>query len=198
MGRKSMAAERREQILAAFERCIIKYGLEGATLERIANEAGVKRSIIRHYIGNREAVVTALVERVMVEYEQQLALLWRWVRQSHWMTRLLDDLFAEPTAQEAQRDRVLRELFVSGAEQYPEAKARFVTIYEQMIEQVAQALGQVYGESSAEKQQEVAYAIFALSNAANDLQSIGLNSSYRQLGRQAAQALLDGLKQEKR
>ena len=190
MGRKSMALERREEILAAFERCIINYGLDGATLERIANEAGVQRSIIRHYIGNRDAVVTALVERVMLGYEAQLTLIWQWVRQDQWVTQLLDGLFADPTAQGAARDRVIREIFVSGEAQYTEAKMRFVAIYEQMIAKVAWALGQVYGGSSAEKCQEVAYAIFALSSAASDLQSIGLNPDYRLLARQSAEVLV--------
>ena len=48
MGRKSRAEERRELILAAFERCIAHHGID-VPLEQIADEAGVQRSLIRHH-----------------------------------------------------------------------------------------------------------------------------------------------------
>ena len=51
MGRKSLANERREQILDAFAIYLRQHGFEGCTLERVAEIAGVQRSIIRHYIG---------------------------------------------------------------------------------------------------------------------------------------------------
>ena len=72
MGRKSLAAARREEILDAFERCVVKYGLEGSSLEQIADEAGMKRSIIRHYIGNRDELVDQLVERAVGNYRAQV------------------------------------------------------------------------------------------------------------------------------
>lgn len=63
MPRPAMKEERREQILLAFERCVARYGLEGATLERIAEEAGLARALIRHNVGNREDLTAALIER---------------------------------------------------------------------------------------------------------------------------------------
>ena len=73
MGRPSLVAERTAEILDAFERCIARFGIEGSSLERIAEEAGVKRSILRHYVGNREALVEALADRVIDKYEQAFA-----------------------------------------------------------------------------------------------------------------------------
>ncbi|NJM06754.1 TetR/AcrR family transcriptional regulator [Candidatus Gracilibacteria bacterium] len=72
MGRKSLAEERREDILAAFERCIARYGID-VPLEQIADEAGVKRSLIRHYLGNRDELVEQVIERIAVEYPRQVA-----------------------------------------------------------------------------------------------------------------------------
>ena len=63
MPRPAMKKERREQIMQAFERCVARYGLEGATLERIAEEAGLARALIRHNVGNREDLIAALIER---------------------------------------------------------------------------------------------------------------------------------------
>lgn len=65
MARPSIKDERREQILEAFETCAARYGLEGATLERIAEEAGLARALIRHNVGNKEDLTDALVERFL-------------------------------------------------------------------------------------------------------------------------------------
>lgn len=65
MARPSIKDERREQILLAFEACAARYGLEGATLERIAEEAGLARALIRHNVGNKEDLTEALVERFL-------------------------------------------------------------------------------------------------------------------------------------
>jgi AcrR family transcriptional regulator len=65
VGRRSLASTRRPQILRAFEACVLRYGLEGSSLERIAQEAGVRRSLIRHYFGNRNELTEALIEGVI-------------------------------------------------------------------------------------------------------------------------------------
>jgi AcrR family transcriptional regulator len=71
MGRPSLASTRRPQILRAFEDCVLKYGLEGSSLERIAQQAGVRRSLIRHYFGNKadltEALIAGIIERTIAE-----------------------------------------------------------------------------------------------------------------------------------
>ena len=71
MGRPDLTAIRTAEILDAFERCVARFGLEGSSLERVAEEAGMKRSILRHYVGNREDLVQALAERVVSKYRQR-------------------------------------------------------------------------------------------------------------------------------
>jgi AcrR family transcriptional regulator len=72
VGRQSLASTRRPQILRAFEACVLRYGLEGSSLERIAQEAGVRRSLIRHYFGNRneltQALIAGVIERTVSVY----------------------------------------------------------------------------------------------------------------------------------
>ena len=65
MGRPSVKEERREQILMAYETCVARFGVEGASLEKVAEEAGLARPLIRHNIGNREDLLAALVERFL-------------------------------------------------------------------------------------------------------------------------------------
>ncbi|MBE7384587.1 MAG: TetR/AcrR family transcriptional regulator [Leptolyngbya sp. SIO1E4] len=64
MGRKSLAAERKEDILNAFEQCILERGIEGTSFQHIAQVLGVDRKMISHYFGNREALVDAMTQRI--------------------------------------------------------------------------------------------------------------------------------------
>jgi AcrR family transcriptional regulator len=57
-----MAAERKSQITAAALRVLATYGITGVTLERIAEEAGMARGHVRHYAGNRDAILTEAAE----------------------------------------------------------------------------------------------------------------------------------------
>lgn len=72
MGRKSLAKERRAQILDAFYRCITKQGLHKASIREIAREAGVQPSILHHYFKDRDEMIEELVkdtvEKISVQY----------------------------------------------------------------------------------------------------------------------------------
>ena len=72
MPRKSLKASRSEKILNAYADCIVRYGLEGATQEKIAEHAGVKRSILRHYLGNKADMLNALINHVTSKFDSQV------------------------------------------------------------------------------------------------------------------------------
>lgn len=76
VGRKSVAAERRAQILDAFQRCAVRKGVEGTSLREVAREAGIPVSNLHHYFENRDEMVCELVrrlvDRLMEELEAQL------------------------------------------------------------------------------------------------------------------------------
>lgn len=65
MPRPSLKQERRAQILDAYERCLIRFGVEGSSLEAVAKEAGLARALIRHNVGNRDQLLEAAVDRFL-------------------------------------------------------------------------------------------------------------------------------------
>ncbi len=65
LARPDIKDERREQILDAFEICVARYGVEGATLAKTAEVAGLARPLVRHNVGNRDALLAALVARYL-------------------------------------------------------------------------------------------------------------------------------------
>jgi AcrR family transcriptional regulator len=72
MPRPSIAAERREEILQAFETCALRKGLDATTLADVAEEAGLPRPLVRHFMGNRADMVTGLIERMMSRATQAI------------------------------------------------------------------------------------------------------------------------------
>jgi len=57
MARPSVAAQRREQIIEATMATIAEHGVSGATLDRIADAAGMSRGHVRHFVGNRDQLL---------------------------------------------------------------------------------------------------------------------------------------------
>ncbi len=64
-GRKSIAKERRAQILDAFHTCAARNGLEKASLREVAEEAGLPVSNLHHYFKDRDEMVSELVKRIV-------------------------------------------------------------------------------------------------------------------------------------
>jgi len=73
MGRPAMGDERREQILTAFEKSVIRDGLEQTWLQNVAKEAGLPRPLVRHFAGNRADIIKLLVERMTDRADENLA-----------------------------------------------------------------------------------------------------------------------------
>ncbi|MCT4655762.1 MAG: TetR family transcriptional regulator [Cohaesibacter sp.] len=70
MGRPSTKEKRTQEILDAYEACVVKYGVEGTTLELLAKEAGLARALLRHHVGNRDKLLDALLERFFERSDQ--------------------------------------------------------------------------------------------------------------------------------
>jgi len=49
MSRPSVKAEKKTAIMSAFVRCIAKRGLDATSLDDIAQESGISRSLVRHF-----------------------------------------------------------------------------------------------------------------------------------------------------
>jgi AcrR family transcriptional regulator len=73
VARPRVGDERREQILTAFEACVVRKGLEATTLADVAEEAGQPRPLVRYFIGNRDEMITALIDRLLLRGEARMA-----------------------------------------------------------------------------------------------------------------------------
>lgn len=91
--RPSLAKVREEEILLAVEACIREVGIAGLTTQLVAAKSGFSRSHIRHYLGNKDDLLIALVHHYTDRYANSLQSL------------------VEEVAADEQREVVIRELF---------------------------------------------------------------------------------------
>ncbi len=98
MPRPSLKDQRSAEILDAYLTCVARFGLEGATQERIAEAAGVKRPLLRHYLGNRDEMVSALTDHVLDGFELAISDLRTTLSPDATTTDLVDLLFHEDSA----------------------------------------------------------------------------------------------------
>lgn len=93
-GRPSNRDERYAQVMQALTRTVARFGLEGASLSSIAKEAGMTRPLVRHHLGNRDEILTALQGYVLEHFEEQTAELIGHLPETRPARALVDDLFA--------------------------------------------------------------------------------------------------------
>jgi len=98
MPRPSLKAQRTEEILDAVERCVIRDGVNGATLERIGEEAGMQRSLLRHNVGNRETLIEAFLNRFFEKSNKEVFQMLEYLPKINRVSTLLDFLFDEKYA----------------------------------------------------------------------------------------------------
>lgn len=62
MGRKSIADQRRVEIINAFYRCVVNQGFAQTSIRKVAKEAGVLPSTLHHYFKDRDEMISQTVE----------------------------------------------------------------------------------------------------------------------------------------
>lgn len=162
MGRRSLKEERAEQILEAFERCVADHGLAGATLERVAEYAGLGRPAIRHNVGNREALIEAALERIATRHKHSYAAIADQLPSSGRVEAMLGYLFVGPFSGPAdQEDAVLDELFAVRHRE-PRVAELLDEVYADLQATLARELRREYPGASRARCRTVAYQLMAL------------------------------------
>lgn len=160
MPRPSMAAQRKEEILDAFERCILSVGIDATSLEMLADEAKMKRSILRHYIGNRDDIVCALSKRCQNRYTEQWVQTLQWLPESDRLPALLDVLFAK-RGQAYVDQSIIGEAIFSQAKRLKEVKQHQQHSMDEFLRYVEQELNTAYPTADSEHIVLVAHGIYA-------------------------------------
>jgi TetR/AcrR family transcriptional repressor of bet genes len=71
MGRRSVRTERRAEITQAFARVLAAHGYAGATIARVAAEAGVAPGLIHHYFEGKDDLIGSLLEMLLAGFRRR-------------------------------------------------------------------------------------------------------------------------------
>lgn len=160
MARPSMAGQRREEILDALESCILTKGIQATSLENIAETAKMKRTILRHYIGNKDEIICALSERWTNNYSQQWQELLAWLPSSNRSEALIDSIFSARN-KEMINNTIIGEALFSEAKRLPAIKDHQQQIMQEFIQHLIREFSAQYPDTEEEKVELIAYGIYS-------------------------------------
>lgn len=161
MARPSKKAERTEEIIDAYERCVVRFGVEGATLQRVADECGLARPLLHHYVGNREDLLDALVARFAARGDADDAEIQRHLPTSDRCRAYIDLIFDERYASSS-HDILLYQALIVAAPERPALADILRQWYEAFVSELCEALEVEHPDTDELSIRAVATGIVAL------------------------------------
>lgn len=196
MPRPSLKDQRSEEILDAFLTCAARFGLEGATQERIATEAGVKRTLLRHYLGNRDQMISALTEHVAFGFAQTTDALTQVLGSDGDLTHLIDLLFEQREASDP-RLMLAYQAMVASVDSYPDMRAPLLQSLQQFLSVIETAAQRSHPTRSPDSIRAVAHGISAAYVNLDALTPLNPPADWHVAAKTAAVLLANSLKETK-
>ncbi|MBV1886797.1 MAG: hypothetical protein KUG61_06925 [Parvibaculaceae bacterium] len=193
MARAKVGDERRGQILAAFEACVVRDGLAKTTLQKVADEAVLPRSLVRYFIGNRDEMVNVLIDGMMARAEREMAEVYpagKPMTARELVDFVFDSLFDNDTT-----NGVVSELWLL-AQRDEAVKARLAKLYERMQDEIVSQMALAGFGRSKVARSRVAYGLMSLGYG--DASYKFLAQTFEQKGalKQVALGMVERLKAE--
>jgi len=185
MGRPPLTQQRQREILAAFERCVLRDGLAHTTVAAVAVEAGIQRTLVHHYFGGMEGLVRALVVSLTRELAQDFG---DASAKPPRLAALLDFLF---------RRKPSRAEMLIGALRAPgtvSANAPLASMYEAFTAGLDACLRAEIPEAPAGRRRATAFAIVCLAMSRFQLARLGVPPRRTRALRSSAEVLIGALR----
>lgn len=192
MARPSLKEQRSKEILSAFARCVARLGLEGATLERIAEEAGVARPAVRHFVGNRDELVEALAAHVQDDYQTKMEAMFDWLPETGRIDALLETLFA-PDHYSSSDDVALANALIAAADRYPsvaETLSGWICDFDQRLQR---ELAAQYPNAAPEDVAAASFGVISIYFNIDGLSPLALPDRYAAAAKRGALKLIESL-----
>ena len=191
MPRPSLKAQRSNEILDAFERCVARYGVEGATLERTAEEAGLQRSLIRHNVGNRDDLLNALVDRFLMKSTNDINELVSESMNKGNPATLIEYLFDESYSDK--QSVLVVEALIAATLNDPEIAPRLQKWIDDITKAVVKTLRHSIPNRKAVDYRDVATGIVGIYFNIESLSPLGAIKTFRKSSKNAAMRLVNTL-----
>lgn len=149
--RPSLAKQREGEILEAIEECVREVGVAGLTTKQIAEKSGYSRSHIRHYLGNKDEQLKALIGLYTERYASSLKDL---VRDAHPQDRrevVVRELFGDTWLVTRPDDDVVLDQLNAYSSANPDDVPSLAPMYLRIVAIVAESLDGVVDDDSAQQ-----------------------------------------------
>lgn len=195
MPRPSLKAVRTQEILQAYEACVARYGLEGATQERIAEEAGVKRTLLRHYLGNRDDMIDALIDHVIDKFDAGTTLLIEVLPEKNRIPPLLDILYGHFGASDTNQVAAIQALSAA-ADKYPKVRRAILQSMDRLVAAVENELRLAHPNAPDDaRYHAVAFSVTHLYFSIDSCSGLNPPEPWWQHARTSAELLIASLEQ---
>lgn len=196
MGRKSLQAVRRVQILDACEEIVLEGGLASASPARVAKRVGLDRTTLHHYFRTRSDLLGGLVERIVDGYLAEIREVQAARGSSADVTEIIDFLLSSDFSR-PHYDRILDE-FAAASYEDAEVKKQLRRLFATLEDFTVSLLLKAVPEVDPEHVRESAYTIYALIEGAYLLQALGFPETRLSAARRTAHNLVEALQSEAR
>lgn len=196
MGRKSLAVERKSQIIQALAELIRESGYEATTLELVAQKAGVQRTLIRHYFGNRDQLIATALEQITENYRRDYLALTNRLPGNASIPVLLEYLFGGKF-NERPGDEAVIDALIAASYKNDSAGESLCRMYRTFEDTVAALLVQVYPQAAGQRIRDIAYAVMCLAEHHATMRSLGQGPGRDSGIRRAAEILIQSISERK-
>ncbi|SLN55094.1 transcriptional regulator BetI [Roseovarius albus] len=188
-GRPSNQEERYHQVMQAMVYCVARYGLDGATLDRIAKQANLSRPLIRHHLGNKEDMLGKLKSYVLDTFTERADSMFGSLPDTQRSQALLDTLFSDENSASSDLVMAFAALTARAAEDsiLQQECRDWILGFEDKILAV---LAADHADTDLQILRMVATGITAIFFNVSSLSALSLPDSWHQKSQQAAQTLL--------
>jgi AcrR family transcriptional regulator len=183
-GRPRQSTERRAQILDAFIELLADRSLESVSLDDVARAAGVQRSMIRHFVGNRADLIKGAVEVLAERYE---SLVHSHVGPEPSYARLVDHLFSDRWSSSMAREDAAFGQLLREAAHDDQTRGLVKEMYDRLLAELAAAVRRDHPAVSRKAARDHAYLVVCAAEHNVAMRGLGYAASQ---SRAMARALL--------
>jgi AcrR family transcriptional regulator len=194
MGRKSLQAVRRTQILDACEEIVLEEGLASASPAWVAGRVGLDRTTLHHYFRTRSELLGGLVERIVDGYLAEVREVQAERGSNADVAEILDFLLS-PDFARPHYDRLVDE-FSAASYEDAEVRKHLRRLFATLEEFTVSLLLKVVPGAVPERVRDTAYTIYALIEGAYLLHALGFPDDRLRAARRTAHSLVEELQRE--
>ena len=174
MARPKLDMERKAQILEALEAVVLQEGIARLTLSKVADRAGLPRSLVRYFAGNRDDLILMLFSHVMSLGEAMMDSLRSDESAQPSTPQMLDILLDHVFADEKLGDLV-DELWAY-AKHDEQVHERLAALYQRVVDELADSMkADGLGDDNQDRFDR-AYCVVSMAFGAAWFSPVGLNS----------------------